>query len=739
TAVEAAGLALGALNTAESKLQRAINAVQTAVNNATEFLMAIPGLAQLLAAADGAIDGFLAQLSPSLRNAYNTAKTAQAAAQIAVDNAQRELDRARRDRDALIEDVAVAAGDLDLKRAAFEMLDGLRNGAWATADAAFGGWVANIEAAVDAYVLAFEETGRRIMQPQKTRFQQQQGNLEPVRRWAACWGPAFGLPLIPQLHSSCDLSLARYNDLRAAATALKNNLLVPEQFPALRALVLAYDEAVQEATADGLALVGGMVGRAVPTAAGGDIGSGVVAFASTMWDHDVQPADLEQLYSEDGSRVGLPRFSSGQLLTVLSEDGLPMRWQTDGRSGRQRLDAHAASFDEMMQFKPFANAVNLSKLALLGGAELNRLATERRRNAPGYLPNRSYRRFYHPNEQAGAILLGAIRSIDGNHQWQAIAPELPQAASNLSKRSTSTTCQRFGYRPGGQGYPSPAQLAAIVDPDDGVPYCEKDDSGFAAERTELPARKRGMHFWNDPMLRRTIFNCVFKGPLSDGICGVLDNEQALLRHGCSGEPFPPSLGSVSTAGPYCLLQPVAMSKQPPRIPMSGEKTSQTTRPVERRTDQVGKSRPAATGTGSSRDSRKAAAVDRKAAAPRSQQKSSRQAGPAAKSQRERLQDSGRPAAEQQDREARQRATERQVKTLAAEAQAAEAKPAGEHTTTVKTTAGEAPAAERVEQKPAAEEAIRKQPAADAAARRKQEALRDPRIKSGTPGGRPPRD
>ncbi|MEM1436353.1 MAG: hypothetical protein AAGG11_20040, partial [Pseudomonadota bacterium] len=107
TAVEAAGLALGGLNTAESKLQSAINAVQTAANNATEFLMAIPGLAQLLAAADGAIDGFLSQLSPPLRNAYNTAKTAQAAAQTAVDNAQRELDRARRDRDALIEDVAV--------------------------------------------------------------------------------------------------------------------------------------------------------------------------------------------------------------------------------------------------------------------------------------------------------------------------------------------------------------------------------------------------------------------------------------------------------------------------------------------------------------------------------------------------------------------------------------------------------------------------------------------------------
>lgn len=147
----------------------------------------------------------------------------------------------------------------------------------------------------------------------------------------------------------------------------------------------------------------------------------------------------------------------------------------------QRVDADMHVSDghfDPMQFNAIYNAVVLSKLALLSGAELNRLAS-----LAGVTTTIYGSTLYPANAQP---LLGVFRSIDGNHQWQEY------------------------------GIPSPRVSA-------------QPDSKTAAERQYgMPAvsiigghTSGGFRFWQDCTAREAVFKKMFRGPLTPGIEDLL--------------------------------------------------------------------------------------------------------------------------------------------------------------------------------------------------------------------------
>ncbi|MEM6708607.1 MAG: hypothetical protein AAF648_07455 [Pseudomonadota bacterium] len=541
-AVENADALWRAADRVKNDLVRAANEAAAALSRAETRLLAAEEVlnaeAQRILDEAGSLLEPVLSAFPALQAAYNSAKQAEAMARAARSQARAALDRALRDRDAQIQEVARLADDLDLKRATFDTLDAARNQFWASADATASAWTANVEAAVDAYVVAFETTARRIMRPKGGRFTAQQSSLEPIKTWATCYGPAFGMPQVPGLHQTCSNVLTDYNALRAEFTALKNNLTT---LPFLRDRVRALDDTVHEMTADGLTGVSAMIGKAVPNRHGASA-SGFIAFAGALWDKHVQAADLSELYSTDKSGKALPIYNkhTSELVQILEDDGLPIRW-VNTQSGRG-IREYYAEFEAMLEFKPFHNAYMLSKLTLLEGGALDQLGAQKVRNHPQFsrvLNPGSFPR-YGNDAPAGAILMGAIRSIDGNHQWQPVAPRLPFGLHpGVHIRGTSATCRRFGYPASGSGYALPPDLA------DKEQDCGSDDRGFQRARNGLTTDpKRGFLFWRHPMLRSTVFNCIFDGPVSVGVCDRLRGDAA-VQHGCSAEPFPDSSVTVA--------------------------------------------------------------------------------------------------------------------------------------------------------------------------------------------------
>ncbi len=153
------------------------------------------------------------------------------------------------------------------------------------------------------------------------------------------------------------------------------------------------------------------------------------------------------------------------------------------------------------EFKAYRNARTLSALALLDPEELNRLV---RHIAPDF-KSVTYHDFATPlyDERVHrpfTLLYDAVRSLDGNHQWQTYG--LPYPRSSLSAEPTDPSQRRFGF--GIHDHP-----------------------------------EKGLRLFADPLARVAVFNKLFDGPI----------EGALLRHpamqpavygfvACRANPFP---------------------------------------------------------------------------------------------------------------------------------------------------------------------------------------------------------
>jgi hypothetical protein len=182
----------------------------------------------------------------------------------------------------------------------------------------------------------------------------------------------------------------------------------------------------------------------------------------------------------------------------------------------------------MSNFAPVQNAVTMSKLALLNASGLNALIGHRAKLAARQVANpvrRLNTRPYTSRMPMGAVMVGAIRSIDGDHPWQPTAPPLPR--SDQSATEADLHCRRYGY-PAGDAY-----------------------AGGECETDNLAAldlgRKSGMILWQRPY-RELVFNAVFQ-PIATSLCDFVGYDFPYASCELSDPPFPeyvvPAEGELS--------------------------------------------------------------------------------------------------------------------------------------------------------------------------------------------------
>jgi hypothetical protein len=200
-------------------------------------------------------------------------------------------------------------------------------------------------------------------------------------------------------------------------------------------------------------------------------------------------------------------------------------------------------FDEMMNFNPIHNAMMLSRLTFLDGKGLNRLATHAGVTSTSFTDGKPA---YGNNQPAGTVLIGAIRSIDGNHQWQPVAPVLPRKTTKAERddnkydeveRATAETCRRFGY-------PFKSLYGNVcLDEDREAKESEPEYYQREFDIENKLQSEGGFRLWMDPRLRKQIFNKIFRGPLSPALCekNKATIETLNLGIGCDPDyPFPDS-------------------------------------------------------------------------------------------------------------------------------------------------------------------------------------------------------
>jgi uncharacterized protein YwgA len=100
-------------------------------------------------------------------------------------------------------------------------------------------------------------------------------------------------------------------------------------------------------------------------------------------------------------------------------------------AGADMIDADAHMTNGLVdpsKLAPLNHSVVLAKLALLGPDELNRLISDL---APAYASPASGQQVYTGTGLKPAIFNHAVRSLDGNHQWQAYGLPHPRRSGNL--------------------------------------------------------------------------------------------------------------------------------------------------------------------------------------------------------------------------------------------------------------------------------------------------------------------
>ncbi|MBK4722726.1 zinc dependent phospholipase C family protein [Azospirillum sp. YIM DDC1] len=166
------------------------------------------------------------------------------------------------------------------------------------------------------------------------------------------------------------------------------------------------------------------------------------------------------------------------------------------------------------RFAPLRHSVTLAKMTLLGHDQLNKLA----RNLSGIEGSPLYGNRIYPDVPGNfTLLFDMVRSIDGNHQWQAYGLPWPRRTGVAS--------------------PSPKKLHY------GHDYHQDHTKGF--------------RFWVDPFLRERVFLALFP----QGVLGALGERSELQWSAykfpeCPHNPFPATQdinGTLRTRDTTCVL------------------------------------------------------------------------------------------------------------------------------------------------------------------------------------------
>ena len=336
-------------------------------------------------------------------------------------------------------------------------------------------WAADIRRASIAFSGASQELAVNIIDKKG-------GNaLEPYIKWYQCWSPVLGaVPSeVPQtICTAKDI----YTDLHDKLTSEVNRVV--DSLGSLGWLIAPNVKVQQEFEKKVRKPLEKEVKKAV-----GHVAGEVVTFLANR-----QLANLIELI---GSKE---RISDARLNGIYATDDSKSRLlEIADVAARVRRDAGLGTENDMVsedRFPTLYNGIVLSKLALLDAEALNSVYNDLVLEANPQAKPRKL--FVAPPGQPFNLLLGAVSSIDGNQQWQAVG--LPYPVSSGSAKGWPDR-SRFG-RPGGAGA----------------------HSGFL--------------FWGDVGAREVAFKQLFRGPLNPGLETHPSFAKIYRFPSCERHPFP---------------------------------------------------------------------------------------------------------------------------------------------------------------------------------------------------------
>jgi len=321
--------------------------------------------------------------------------------------------------------------------------------------------------AIDDYVVASEQVVKELMKPDGRP-------REPLLHWIECSAPAFaGVHDVASTVACAPPRLLRsaYNKMKEVCDALDDIGAITWAFVPMCPASAYIDAQVR----DGLAT---------------EIAQALTADGSTielLVRLDTQSSTPEAVTAQFSSHA-----TTKELLDI---PDIVQRVTSD----MHVVDGH---FDPDA-FQPVFNAIQLSKLSLVGAAELNRLVEDSGIDGTIYGPQ-----LYWPIVPFNVMFWG-VRSLDGNQQWQEESIPYPRAGTHIPRRNLEANYP-FGYRFDGS---------------------------------------RGFRLWQDCEVRTNVFLQLFKGPLAKGIESPLPELSEILsasdpNRSSEADPFPLAPGSI---------------------------------------------------------------------------------------------------------------------------------------------------------------------------------------------------
>ncbi|KAJ6437582.1 Galactose-binding domain-like protein [Purpureocillium lavendulum] len=282
------------------------------------------------------------------------------------------------------------------------------------------------------------------------------GVAGPIMDWLKCRLPTVVLPIpVAATESICE-PLRLVKRIHGEIARIENDViksLAGAQFPFISDVAAAFLRFKESAPYIASSLIQNIAEEAIPT--------------------DSQQPDMSLLHhaftskhSDTKRNEQFARDSTAKHLITF-----PVQKLTGTIIDHMRVDMGLTGSDDhepfaVQNFNPARNALQLMKLSLLGGSDLN--AFTKAMNYPNPLFNDSLTNLLSP----------WLRSIDGNHQW------LPVAPAYLRKEALADWQWKSSYCPK-----------------------EHDDVRRRFQKEPLP-------LYSDEDAKRLIFNRIFKGPLS---------------------------------------------------------------------------------------------------------------------------------------------------------------------------------------------------------------------------------
>ena len=355
-------------------------------------------------------------------------------------------------------------------------------------------WRSDVELAVKEYIKTSAGIAKAMMKVDPPETERARAQFS---RWLCHYGPVFGA--IPEQLAGMACTTRDYLDrFRSGVNDLTTRYSDPSNpfhwllnpVGTAQALVMPpIDDAVNGVLAQ---LAAAMLDE-----------NGIVMSLARLREHTVTRDNLDIEFSSDRSGKHLMTFPSvaGLIDVDMQIPGIDRPFDPDG-------------------FHAVHDAIVLSKLLLLGSSELNRLARDNSVHVSIYGDDLFEPRSPDQNGNPGRfnLLIEAVRSIDGNQQWQEFALRYPRAAGS------DTIPHQYGY-------------------------------GFNAA-----GRHGGLRLWQDCEAKPRVFERLFKGPIAPQLSPLVlpqDPEWESIENAFPFSPFsivqPAKVVQDQTTGTFYYL------------------------------------------------------------------------------------------------------------------------------------------------------------------------------------------